>query len=125
MADTSPYKFIITDPCYIMDKGQYHAICDRRIDEPDFEQQSFPLASKDKDTGRPIVFWTIIGTGGDGSFRRSVRAKDGTVRKEEVFVDSGMLCVAEDPDGWDKSVGATYRTLRAALTALPRIARKL
>ncbi len=118
-------KYIVTDPCYIMDKRQYREICSRHTGEPDFENQSFPLASVEQDTRRPIVFWSIIGTGGDGIVTRRVKGKDGNVREERVCVDSGMLCVAEDQEGWCKNVGATYPTLKSALAALQRIRRRL
>ena len=125
MPDIKPHRYIVTDPCYIMDKKQYQAICRRRAGEPDFEDQPFPLISVDCDTGHSIVFWAIVGTGGDGGLHRVVRSKDGTRRGEEVYVDSGMLCVAEDFKGWRKLLGYTYPTLKSALTALPKIAKKL
>jgi hypothetical protein len=105
-------KFIITDPCYIMNQEQYQRICDEGCD---FEGQSFPLESTHRDTGRKITFWTIEGTpNGDGSM---------TYKGQDIGVDAGMLCVAEANDGdfCDDEFGAKFETLAQAEKALPII----
>ena len=105
-------KYIITDPCYIMDEKQYHDICYEQ--SCDFEGQSFPLKSKRRDDGVDIVFHIIDGTpNGDGSYE---------FRGQEIGVDAGMLCVAFCEEGWeDEDWGATSSTLESALKNFPYI----
>lgn len=115
-------KFIITDPCYIMDEKQYDKIC--KEDACDFEGQTFPLQSKHRYTKKPITFHIIEGTpNGDGSY---------TYKGQDIGVDAGMLCIAESSVGWGKAkedssfattFGATFNTLAEAEAALPKIMR--
>lgn len=103
--------FIITDPSYIMNNKQYDKIC--REDACDFEGQSFPLKSKHRENKTPIIFHTIVGTpNGDGSYN---------YQRQDIGVDSGMLCIAENKKGWNESFGATFETLKQAEDALPII----
>lgn len=97
-------KFIITDPCYIMDRKQYKQICDEGCD---FEGQNFPLKSTHRFGGKEITFHKIQGTpNGDGSY---------TFRGQQIGVDSGMLCIAECDTHWNaEKFGATFCTLQNA-----------
>jgi hypothetical protein len=106
-------KFMIIDPCYIMDELQYSHIC--RKNECAFEEQKFPLFSYEKDTDESIIFHTIISTGGDGCFV----AKD----DQTCGVDSGMLSIVESEKGWDPDAyyGAIFDTLKEAETNLDYI----
>lgn len=106
-------KFIITDPCYIMDDKQYDKICSE--DNYDFEGQVFPLKSKHKKTGVEIVFHKIEGTpNGNGSY---------VFNLQDIGVDSGMLCIAEtkNKNGWSEKFGATFKTLGSAKLYFPYI----
>lgn len=104
-------KYIITDPCYIMNKAQYDEICETR--DCDFEGQLFPMDSKHQKDGDAIRFLTIRGTGGDGSTEYN---------GENIGVDSGMLCIAEREIGWyNESFGAKFETIEEAMRALPFI----
>ena len=103
-------KFIITDPCYIMDKKQYGAICDLGCD---FEGQKFPFVSARRSDGKPITFHLIDGTGGDGSTEYN---------GQQIGVDAGMLCIAESADGWkSEKFGATFEILGEARNAFKHI----
>jgi hypothetical protein len=104
-------KFIITDPCYIMNEKQYDDIC--RNEGYNFEGQKFPLASKNRDNDKDIIFHTIVGTpNGDGSYM---------FRGQDIGVDAGMLCIAECEDGWKATLGATFSSLKVAQNNLPNI----
>ena len=105
-------KYIITDPCYIMDDKQYDNICEK--EHCDFEGQNFPLSSTHRYTKQPITFHTIEGTpNGDGSY---------SYKGQWIGVDAGMLCIAENTKGWDEERhGATFATLKGAQSALVRI----
>ena len=104
-------KYIITDPCYIMDDKQYQKICD---DGCDFEGQDFPLESKRESDGEKITFYTIEGTpNGDGSM---------IFRGQDIGVDAGMLCIAFCEKGWStERSGARFSSLEDAKVNLPRI----
>lgn len=104
-------KYIITDPCYIMDDKQYQKICDEGCD---FEGQEFPLESKRDEDGEPITFHTIEGTpDGDGSMM---------FRGQDIRVDAGMLCVAFCEKGWEgERLGAKFSSLKVALSNFPKI----
>lgn len=104
-------KYIITDPCYIMDDKQYDEICASGCV---FELQVFPLKSIHRLTNKPIIFHTIKHTpNGDGGH---------VYRGEMIGVDAGLLCIAESENGWnDEMFGATFKTLDAAKRAFPKI----
>lgn len=107
-------KYIITDPCYIMDTAQYDAICEK--ENCDFEGQKFPLVSKHRETGKPIKFFRIEQTpNGDGS-----REYWGNI----ISVDAGMLCIAWNAAGWNEALGATFDTLADAKRAFPSIIKR-
>lgn len=93
-----------------MDDAQYDNICDN--DAGDFEGQEFPLQSINKNNKRPITFFTIVGTGGDGSY---------DWEGQTIGVDAGMLCIAKDPKGWKEKYGATFETLNDAEEVLKEI----
>jgi len=132
------HRFLITDPCYVMDRQGYLAICDeKRTDtDPDpFETKPVPFETPwEDDAGVKIKFHTIRCTpNGDGFWIRRVRLIDrGTTRDDDVAVDAGMLCVVEHPTGWPEKEpggvesfsGARYHTLRAALAAFPGVLRR-
>ena len=107
-------KFIITDPCYIMDRKQYKAICD---DNCDFEGKDFPSKSTHRYGGKEITFHTIQRTpNGDGSY---------TFRGQKIGVDAGLLCIAECDTHWEaESHGATFSTLKAAQNNFDQILSK-
>lgn len=95
-------KFIITDPCYIMNEVQYYDICAKGCD---FEGQDFPLESTHRDSGKKIVFHRIEGTpNGDGSY---------IYKGRDIGVDAGMLCIAEAVEGdfSGEKFGALFSTL--------------
>lgn len=102
-------KFIVVDPCYVMDEKQYQKIC------PDFEGQDFPLKSKHKKDGDAITFHKIEGTpNGDGS---------GDHDGYSIGVDAGMLSIVERAEGWDgkKEMGCPFLSLAAAEAAFDEI----
>jgi len=105
-------KYIITDPCYIMDNEQYDNICDEH--DCDFEGLPFPLESTRRSDGEKITFYKIEGTpNGDGSMM---------FRGQDIGVDAGMLCIASCEKGWDsESLGATFLSLKTAENNFPRI----
>jgi len=105
-------KFIVTDPCYIMNEAQYDNICSEF--HCDFEGQEFPLASQHRYSNKPITFHTIEGTsGGDGSM---------TYKGQSIGVDAGMLCIAECEEGWYmEGFGAKFETLEDAKEGLREI----
>ena len=109
-------KYIITDPCYVMDTKQYDDICNN--DNCEFENQEFPLNSILRDTKNvPIIFHTIQGTpNGDGSCEYNGL---------QIGVDSGMLCIMEIKlKDWPRSrkwFGASFDTLQEAQNAFPGI----
>lgn len=109
-------RFIVTDPCYIMDSEQYDRICDE--DDCDFEGQSFPLKSVHRNGKKEIVFHGIKATlDGDGSF---------ILHGRTIGVDSGMLCVAECEKGWrGERLGYPCETFREALALMKLAIRKI
>ena len=106
-------KFIITDPCYIMNEHQYDMIYEKQ--NCNFEGQKFPLFSTHREyTSTEIFFHKIAGTpNGDGSY---------DYRGQHIGVDAGMLCIAERSTGvWNEHLGATFETLAEAERAFPEI----
>ena len=109
-------KFIIIDPCYVMDEKQYKGICD--FAECRFSKVGTMLKSRHKTGGDPITFHVIRDTPhGDG---------ETNYFGQDVGVDAGMLSIAERARGWDgaKEYGATFATLEEAKAAFPRILRR-
>lgn len=104
-------KFIITDPCYIMNSRQYHAICELGCN---FEGQAMPLISARRSDNKAIIFHKIDGTpNGDGSM---------TYKGQVIGVDAGMLCIAECEQGWENEYfGATFSTIEKAEKAFSGI----
>lgn len=102
-------KFIVTDPCYIMEDTDYK---NRGIREGwDRFETATPIQSRYKGIqGEEITIHTILGTGGDGS---------GEYGDDIVGVDSGMLCIAENEKGWYKEFhGIKCETIGEARKAL-------
>ncbi len=112
-------KYIITDPCYIIDSRQYDAIGEV-LGWGEFETMKTPCKlslRNDKEPlreGVEIVIHKIDGTpNGDGSME---------YHGQQIGVDAGMLCIAECQDGWrSQSFGAKFETLAEAEAAWPRI----
>jgi len=113
---TNNKRFIITDPCYIMDDKQYQAICYFGCD---FEGQSFPIVSARQRDGVAIKIHLIDGTpNGDGST---------TYKGQMIGVDAGMLCIAEVIEGknwYTEKWGATFETYKEARAAFRGILKR-
>lgn len=115
-----PGNFLITDPRYIMDLKQYQEIYDNhaRYEEPDFEEQTFPINSKHHETGEKIIIHLIEKTPYKGG---------GECYIEEEFVlnDSGLLCIAENKNGWlNEMYGTRFETLQTSKDMFPIILNK-
>jgi hypothetical protein len=111
-------RFIITDPCYVMDDKLYDAIC--RDFDCRFEDIATPITANLANTTSLMLIHMIKDTPhGDGSC---------TFDGQEVGVDSGMLCIAElVKDDWDKNnnvMGAMFDTLDQAKESWTKILSK-
>lgn len=107
-------KYIITDPCYIIDENQYQAIGAALGWQ--FEDMKLPSTLKlrgDKE-GTEVTIYKIEGTpNGDGSMQYGDRF---------IGVDAGMLCIAECNKGWkSERFGAVFSTFKEAEKAFPKI----
>lgn len=112
--------FIITDPCYIINRAQYDAIGNAG-GWGNFENMQTPCEllkqsgrAHKEDNGVKIVIHEISGTpNGDGSYE---------YHGQWIGVDAGLLCIAECAEGWeDERYGAKFDTLRKAKSAFPVI----
>ena len=109
-------KFIVTDPCYIMNEHQYEAICKFGCN---FDKQPMPLITSRRRDQVPVIIHLIKNTpNGDGSY---------VYNGEEIGVDSGMLCIAEvlqDDDWGNEKLGATFNSFEGAEEAFYQIKRQ-
>lgn len=111
--------FIITDPIFTMDRKEYIAIASNsEINNSAFEKLNFPFKSRYcKNTKEEIIFHIIETTPyGKG---------DCTYNEYEIAVDSKMLCIVENKNGWNnEEYGATFSTLLEAQNQFANILKK-
>lgn len=102
-------KYIITDPCYILNDADYeNKLCG-------YNGTEYPFNSTNKETGQIItIYKNGVTPNGDGSF---------TYEDQEIGVDSGQLCIAHCKEGWNEEFGAQFHTLYEAKNAFETIIR--
>lgn len=107
-------KYIITDPCYIIEDKQYQAIGDA-LGWLNFTKISGSTLTYQR--GGTFVLHKISGTpNGDGST---------TYNEQQICVDAGMLCIAERAEGWvNEMYGATFDTLADARKMYAKLLRR-
>ena len=111
-------KYIITDPGYIMTDLEWDKLILQKINLSNRKTElTFPFNCQYKKNGTLITIYEIQRTAnGDGSH---------TFRNQEIGVDSGMLCIAENRKGWDEQYGALLETLTEARVVFPHIIKYL
>lgn len=121
--ETPIKKFIITDPSYIINRIDYsnrikdyinHWINRLRTKNPLYEEDSkFPINTTYHKTTDLITIYTVhLTKNGYGTQ---------IFQEQEIKIDSGILCIAENRKGWDETTGALFETLTDAKIALPYI----
>lgn len=107
-------KYIITDPCYIIEREQYDAI-GNGLGWMNFT--NIGGSTLNREGGGTFILHKIKGTpNGDGSTEHN---------GQRIGVDAGMLCIAESEQGWEKEQwGATFETLNEARQAFQKIIRR-
>src|SRR3990167_6609673 len=108
-------KYIITDPGYIMSDQEWDNIILQKMNNS-FNNKpglSLPFNCSYKKNGTLMTIYLVQRTSnGDGSH---------TFRNQEIGVDSGILCIAENRKGWDEQYGALLDTLTEARVVFPHI----